>query len=166
MRLLLKLKDKIIKEVPETKKHYDKIARGGCCQGKSYREIRALIKGKGILPEPKRPNLKKRPFCLDCVRKHLAEAIILLEEVLMGYSEEPHLHWWLCIGHLSQSASEMTGYDTDQANDIRFLRLDLMENREDDETQKTILNQLKQKLKDLAEIEIKDNPVNEDNSNT
>ena len=44
-----------------------------------------------------------RPSCLNCSRKHLAQAEILLHESKQGYPE----HFWLCMGHLAEAADEL-----------------------------------------------------------
>ncbi len=43
-----------------------------------------------------------RKTCLDCVRKHIAQAGILAMEVLMGHPE----HYWWAIGHLAEAEHE------------------------------------------------------------
>jgi len=67
-----------------------------------------------------------RPTCLDCVRKHIAQAMILLQE-----SESPEYknHFWLGIGHLAEAESEsLSSYPT-LANTIRDHRLSMMADR-------------------------------------
>lgn len=44
-----------------------------------------------------------RPSCPDCARKHLAQAVVLLQEAQQGYPE----HRWLAIGHLGEAADEI-----------------------------------------------------------
>ena len=67
-----------------------------------------------------------RDGCMDCVKKHLAQAIILMQEVLQGYSEDPHMHKWLAIGHLAEAADEALADNPELANEIRNLRLKVM----------------------------------------
>lgn len=43
-----------------------------------------------------------RNSCLNCVRKHVAQAIVLLIESRMGYEA----HRWLALGHLAESEAE------------------------------------------------------------
>ena len=43
-----------------------------------------------------------RPSCLDCVIKHLAQAIVLMKESRLGYT----IHKWLAIGHLAEAEEE------------------------------------------------------------
>jgi len=59
-----------------------------------------------------------RKTCLDCVRKHLAQAMILQEESLLGYPQ----HKWLAIGHLAEASSECVSRFPELANRIRDLR--------------------------------------------
>ncbi len=44
-----------------------------------------------------------RPSCLDCARKHLAQASILMVEAKLGYPE----HKWLAIGHMAEAETEL-----------------------------------------------------------
>jgi hypothetical protein len=60
-----------------------------------------------------------RPSCLDCVRKHLAQALVLMSEVKKGYPE----HFWLVIGHMAEAEDEMLEYSVDFANRIREERV-------------------------------------------
>lgn len=65
-----------------------------------------------------------RPSCLDCARKHLAQALILIHETEMGYP----IHKWIAIGHLAEASDELL-YDYPQmAHIIRAERLNYMEN--------------------------------------
>jgi len=41
--------------------------------------------------------------CIDCARKHIAQAIVLLNETFQGYPD----HRWLAIGHLAEAADEL-----------------------------------------------------------
>jgi hypothetical protein len=59
-----------------------------------------------------------RVACWNCVRKHLAQALILIEEARMGYP----LHKWLAIGHMAEASSECLEVDDLFANKIRDLR--------------------------------------------
>lgn len=43
-----------------------------------------------------------RPSCLNCVRKHLAEAEIYLTESKLGYDR----HFWMAIGSMSHACAE------------------------------------------------------------
>ena len=64
-----------------------------------------------------------RPSCLDCSRKHIAEAEILYRESQMGYPE----HLWLAIGHLSQAEAELLNQYPTFAHSIREHRLALID---------------------------------------
>jgi len=43
-----------------------------------------------------------RESCLNCVRKHLGNAAVLMHEARFGYPD----HMWLAIGHLCQAEVE------------------------------------------------------------
>jgi len=45
-----------------------------------------------------------RPSCLDCARKHVAQAEILLHEFRTG---DYPLHLWLAVGHLAEAEAEL-----------------------------------------------------------
>lgn len=44
-----------------------------------------------------------RPSCLNCTRKHLAQALVLLHESKKGYPT----HFWLAQGHLAEAEDEL-----------------------------------------------------------
>jgi len=67
-----------------------------------------------------------RVSCLDCARKHIAEAEVLMREALMGYPN----HSWLAVGHLSQAESELLGEFPDMAHTIRAERINYIESLE------------------------------------
>jgi hypothetical protein len=60
---------------------------------------------------------------MDCVRKHLAQAQVLLDEAHLGY---PH-HRWLAVGHLAEAESECLDEQAEFARKIRSCRLDVMQ---------------------------------------
>ncbi len=64
-----------------------------------------------------------RKSCMDCVRKHLAQAQVLLDEAHLGY---PH-HRWLAVGHLAEAESECLDEHEEFARKIRSCRLDVMQ---------------------------------------
>ena len=59
-----------------------------------------------------------RDVCLNCARKHLAQAVILATEQCTGYPEFK----WLVIGHLAEAEAELAAEYTDLANEIREYR--------------------------------------------
>jgi hypothetical protein len=63
-----------------------------------------------------------RETCLYCVRKHLAQAIVLNIEARLGYP----LHRWLAVGHLAEAESEAVNEYPELAEKIRLVRLALM----------------------------------------
>ena len=62
--------------------------------------------------------------CIDCARKHLAQATVLLGEVHLGYPD----HIWIAIGHLAEASDELIsdGRFDRLANMIRSERIQLM----------------------------------------
>jgi hypothetical protein len=56
-----------------------------------------------------------RPVCLNCARKHLAQASILMSEAAQGYP----LHAWLAMGHMAEAADELVAEYPEMANVIR-----------------------------------------------
>lgn len=60
-----------------------------------------------------------RISCLECVRKHLGEAEVLMEESFSGY---PHHAMW-AVGSFSQATSEALRVYPELANQIREARL-------------------------------------------
>ena len=59
-----------------------------------------------------------RKACSDCTIKHLVQAMILMDEALLGYP----LHRYLAIGHLAEAESEYLGVDISIAQQIREYR--------------------------------------------
>lgn len=66
--------------------------------------------------------LNPRPTCLDCVRKHLAQAEVLMSEARQGYPD----HAWLAIGHMAEAADEALKECPELAREIRAERLKYM----------------------------------------
>ena len=64
-----------------------------------------------------------RPSCLDCCRKHLGQAIVLLQE---SDIEEYQQHFWLGLGHLAEVESESMSSYPYFAKQIRDIRLAMM----------------------------------------
>lgn len=46
-----------------------------------------------------------RDNCLNCARKHLAQALILMIEVLMSHDYRDHK--WIAIAHIAEAESEL-----------------------------------------------------------
>ena len=63
-----------------------------------------------------------RTSCLDCVRKHIAQASILMDEASLGYP----LHKWYAVGHLAEAESESLQQYPELSIKIRECRLSLM----------------------------------------
>jgi len=73
---------------------------------------------------PAQPGPGPRPACLDCVRKHIGQAIVLLGESKMGYPA----HRWLAVAHLSEASEECLADYPVLAMELRTERLRLMTN--------------------------------------
>jgi hypothetical protein len=67
-----------------------------------------------------------RHSCLDCCRKHLAQASVLMDEAYLGY---PH-HRWLAAGHLAEAESETLREFPDFSGRVRQMRLAIMNRTE------------------------------------
>ncbi len=64
-----------------------------------------------------------RPSCINCCRKHIGQAIVLLGEASLGYPA----HRWLAVGHLAEAAEEILEYP-ETATLLRAERLNIMDN--------------------------------------
>ena len=62
-----------------------------------------------------------RKSCLDCVLKHLGQAVVLLGEAEKGYPS----HKYIALGHLGEAEDESINKYPDLAADIRSTRLDI-----------------------------------------
>lgn len=87
--------------------------------------LKSMGKAEGIHRDPKPENIlvESRPSCLDCVRKHLGQAAVLMDEARQGY---PH-HRWLAIGHIGEAASECLSAWPELAAELRRHRVRYME---------------------------------------
>lgn len=64
-----------------------------------------------------------RPYCLNCVIKHLGQAYVLNIEMENGYPE----HCLGVIGHLAEATEEIYGVSLELASEIRQHRMALIE---------------------------------------
>ena len=60
-----------------------------------------------------------RVSCLDCARKHIAQAAVLIDESVLGYPT----HRWRAVGHLAEAESELTRDYLYMAQEIRGHRV-------------------------------------------
>lgn len=60
-----------------------------------------------------------RTTCIDCAIKHISQAQVLLDEVLLGYPKNKYL----AMGHLAEAESELVTIYPETATDIRQARL-------------------------------------------
>lgn len=60
-----------------------------------------------------------RPSCLRCVRKHLAQAVILFTEARCGYEN----HFAYALGHMAEAEAEAVEDYEDFAGRIRSIRI-------------------------------------------
>lgn len=56
-----------------------------------------------------------RTTCVDCAKKHLSQAKILLDESRKGYPE----HFWIALGHMAEAEDELISKYPEWANRIR-----------------------------------------------
>ena len=87
-----------------------------------------------------------RPTCLNCARKHLAKALINMNEYRLGYPT----FVWLAIGHLSEAEDELITRYPEQAYEIREHRKAL----EDDHTYLVPILETIDALTDLFDREV------------
>lgn len=87
-----------------------------------------------------------RETCLFCVSKHLAQAVVLVNESVTGYP----LHSWLAVGHLAEAETESVEKYPTFANKIRSVRLALM-GQEGEFFPESLMNLLKE-AREIAEI--------------
>ena len=66
-----------------------------------------------------------RQPCAHCAKKHLCQAMVLLDESMNGYPE----HRWMAIGHVAEAESEIAGLYADIAGMLREARKTMDENR-------------------------------------
>ena len=64
-----------------------------------------------------------RKPCLDCTRKHIASALVLMIEYVQTHSH----HIWLAVGELNQAEQECMFQCPSLAEKIRDARLKIME---------------------------------------
>lgn len=85
-----------------------------------------------------------RKYCLDCVIKHLSQAMITQMESQTGYPD----HTLLVIGHLAEASEECFGISPELAEEIRQYRLMVMENPATDIPYFELYNKVKQLIKE------------------
>lgn len=68
-----------------------------------------------------------RPSCLDCCRKHLAQAEVLMLEARKGYIA----HAWLAVGHMAEAEDETLDEYPEITEKIRDERLKYIESLND-----------------------------------
>ena len=86
------------------------------------RELAVRWAARSITTAPVATNAWKekgpRPTCLNCVRKHIGQAIVLLGESLLGYPA----HRWIAVGHLGEASEECVERYPELAMKIREIR--------------------------------------------
>lgn len=88
-----------------------------------------------------------RETCLFCATKHIAQATVLLGEVMLGYPM--HLH--IAVGHLAEAEHETIAEYPEFSEQIREVRLVLMGQDTETILQPDIMMQLITKARRLAE---------------
>jgi hypothetical protein len=101
-----------------------------CEEKKILRRVVELAKQAGELPTVEEPptedpeeTTSARPPCADCTRKHISQAIVLINESHQGYPA----HRWLAVGHLAEASDESMGKWPSVARKLREERIKLME---------------------------------------
>jgi len=112
----------------------EQIASAGCKSCEQRRITGALMQAvharktglvSSIATTPAKPSaVKPRPGCIQCVKKHIAQAIILLQESISGYPD----HRWLAVGHMAEAEAESPSLSLMLA--IREERLKIMSDEE------------------------------------
>ena len=92
-----------------------------------------------------------RTSCLKCIRKHLAQASILMDESHLGY---PH-HKWFAVGHLAEAESEALLDYPKLALEIREMRVRIIEEIKEPNFDKIIIEVCK-----IAKDDYKLHPLN------
>lgn len=69
-----------------------------------------------------------RESCIKCVRKHIAQARVLLDEAQLGYPN----HFFLALGHLAEAESESVKQYPTLAKQIREARENIYAGNESD----------------------------------
>ena len=64
-----------------------------------------------------------RKTCTKCARKHIAQAVVLLNESKLGYPE----YLWLAVGHLAEAEAELDAKYHNLAEQVRIERLKVMD---------------------------------------
>jgi hypothetical protein len=67
-----------------------------------------------------------RPSCIDCARKHLAQAIVICHELPYYAGNQEDDHFWIAIGHLAEAEAQVQKVQPFTASAIREDRLKLM----------------------------------------
>ena len=70
--------------------------------------------------------MEKKHDCVECAKKHLSQALVLLEEILNGYQGTDHEIY--CMGHLAEASSHLLDQPV-LAQNIRTLRKELFEDK-------------------------------------
>lgn len=86
-----------------------------------------------------------RPYCLNCVLKHLGQAIVLLSEAEKGYPT----HKYIAMGHLAEAEDEIIAKYDGMAKKIRNTRLDIEEGR-------TPVNSIEDLIKEVHNLKEED----------
>lgn len=64
-----------------------------------------------------------RESCAHCAMKHIAQALVLVQEERLGYP----LHRWLAAGHMAEASDELILNHPELAMRVRAERLNYME---------------------------------------
>lgn len=96
----------------------------------------------GKVPARARRFQAPRRSCPNCARKHIGQAIVLLDEARNGYPD----HIWLAIGHLAEAQAEIDRDQPNTAREIREARKAIEENIDADIDLLSIIRNLTSRL--------------------
>lgn len=88
-----------------------------------------------------------RASCLNCVRKHLSQALVLMQEVRQGYPQ----HRWIAVGHLGEAADEALKAYPKLSAEIRKHRLGYMKSADYEVPVMDLIEKASRLAKDLTE---------------
>jgi hypothetical protein len=65
--------------------------------------------------------------CINCTKKHLSSAIVIMNEILNGYKATDHEIY--LMGNLNEASEQITGFSLEISNALRDLRVDIFETK-------------------------------------
>lgn len=103
----------------------------------------------------KEVKIKFRKPCCYCVMKHLSQALILLQESILGYPR----HVWLALGHMAEAESEILEYSEELAKKIRDVRICIQDQKPQKCSVQDLIWQVEEFMHSIPEKEYGKNPL-------